>query len=339
MLISQGMSPRHPLAELLPKLFTKLSKLKRSKVEVIKTGLNSIIISEDFKIPNKKEVLGQLEKLDTQKDNDVIKYFIDNILPLIFKSIFPNEPNQKVVLIKSLFNLISNAKAENIESLLNQPLLNIPAENIEFIIDFTKNYKDLVKLDVKDNITSWGKTESDWNTVSKKVEDGTAVAKDLFKLALKAEDKENCIDITEFKNLSNDLGFDLSSHRIHEIFTTAKGDVENILSKLTLTEKEFEKALKYLRKKAVKQALFSLGITPEILGIMLINLTLLLLLIFVFIFIGVKAFSLAGTFGSIVTSLGVSRNVSFEVIYLNYSSWRTRSNKQRNTRKLRQDES
>ena len=95
----------------------------------------------------------------------------------------------------------------------------------------------------------------------------------------------------------------LSQHHIKEIFAKVKGNKVKSSMDLELDEREFEQALDYLQSKNIQQALQMLGITPEILAFVFIQLVFLLLLIFVFVFIGIKAFALGGTFGSIVNSI------------------------------------
>jgi hypothetical protein len=50
-------------------------------------------------------------------------------------------------------------------------------------------------------------------------------------------------------------------------------------------------------------SLEAIGLTKEILSFGLIGLTTLLLIVFAFIFVGISAFSIPGTFGSVVNSI------------------------------------
>ncbi len=107
--------------------------------------------------------------------------------------------------------------------------------------------------------------------------------------------------MVEFRLLTKRLRMNLSEHRIIEIFTTVSKNPD-VTSK-ELDEKEFELALNYLQNKSVMMTLETMGITQELLIIILIWLTILLLLIFAFIFVGIQAFAIGGTFGAIINSM------------------------------------
>lgn len=124
--------------------------------------------------------------------------------------------------------------------------------------------------------------------------------KDLFK-AFDA-DKSGKISLEEFKLLTKRLKMDLSEHRIVEIFTSVKKG-EGSLENGELNEKEFELAFSYLQEKSIMLTLEYLGITKEILFGILLWLVFLLLVLFAFIFAGIAAFTISGTFGSIINSI------------------------------------
>ena len=69
-----------------------------------------------------------------------------------------------------------------------------------------------------------------------------------------------------------------------------------------LNEREFEKAMEYLRSKNTNMSLDFLGISSGLLTIMLILIAIIMILTFVFVFLGIKAFALGGTFGAIINS-------------------------------------
>lgn len=114
-------------------------------------------------------------------------------------------------------------------------------------------------------------------------------------------DRSGKISLEEFKLLTKRLNMNLSEHRIREIFTSVKGEESSYSQELN--EKEFELALNYLQEKSIMLTLEFLGITKEILFGILIWLTFLLLILFGFIFAGIAAFTIAGTFGSIINSM------------------------------------
>lgn len=114
-------------------------------------------------------------------------------------------------------------------------------------------------------------------------------------------DQSGQIDLEEFKTLTRRLGMDLSEHRIIEIFTSVKSNLN--VNVMELDEKEFEAAMGYLHNKTLNLILDYLGISKEFLMWMLVWLCLILLVIFAFIFVGIAAFALGGTFGAVVNSL------------------------------------
>jgi hypothetical protein len=75
----------------------------------------------------------------------------------------------------------------------------------------------------------------------------------------------------------------LTEHRIKEIFTSVKMEIGEKSDSLDINEKEFEVSIRYLQNKSVFLALETLGITKEVLTLILIWLTLNLIIIFAFI--------------------------------------------------------
>jgi len=145
------------------------------------------------------------------------------------------------------------------------------------------------------------KDDSDaWDAILKKISEGTATTKDLFKVIDKAGRNCGTINDADFSKLANRLGIKLSSHRINEIF--AKIKAEKAGASMELSEDEFELAMFYLQAKNLWATMQQMGITPEILAAILIRLIILLLLVFLFIFFGIQAFALGGTFGAVVNS-------------------------------------
>ena len=85
-----------------------------------------------------------------------------------------------------------------------------------------------------------------------------------------------------------------------------------------LDEREFAKAMEYLRSKNTNMSLDFLGISSGLLTIMLIIIAIIMILTFVFVFLGIRAFALGGTFGAIINSfIPIGNN-----IILILSCWR-----------------
>ena len=82
----------------------------------------------------------------------------------------------------------------------------------------------------------------------KKIKEGKASSKDLFDLCDSEGDSSGQISKSEFKNLAKRLNFNLSDHRISEIYSKIK------LMKIAgadpsseeLNQQEFEKAIDYI---------------------------------------------------------------------------------------------
>jgi hypothetical protein len=73
----------------------------------------------------------------------------------------------------------------------------------------------------------------------------------------------------------------------------------------------------YIQKQSIQLTLESLGITKEIMTFALVYLIFLVLVLFAFIFVGIQAFSVPGTFGSVVNSMFPIGNISDIMV-----SWR-----------------
>ena len=146
-------------------------------------------------------------------------------------------------------------------------------------------------------------SNDDWSSILKKVQEGTGDMKDLFVMVDRAGDGNGFINVDEFKELCYRIGYKLSDHRILEIIATVKERKLNLeRDVLELNEVEFEQALKHLQEKKSQSALYILKLTNEDLGGILVFTILLFLMILIFIFVGLDAFSIGGTFGSLVNS-------------------------------------
>ncbi|KAL4476315.1 hypothetical protein ABPG74_010048 [Tetrahymena malaccensis] len=144
--------------------------------------------------------------------------------------------------------------------------------------------------------------------ILKKHQEGKVVIADVF-LAVDAEgDNNGAVSIDEFQSFVRRLGMELSRHRVYEIFASIKNQKlkPTNLEKtddLVLNAEEFEIAFKYVNDKKTYMSLEKLGISPTLLALALGFLILILILLFVFIFLGIKAFTIGGTFGSIINSI------------------------------------
>ena len=77
---------------------------------------------------------------------------------------------------------------------------------------------------------------------------------------------------------------------------------------------EFTKAIKYVQNGRISQGMTKLGIATGQLTLMFIGMAIFLILLFIFIFFGINAFSVGGTFSSVINGalpvgagLGVSQ--------------------------------
>ena len=83
-----------------------------------------------------------------------------------------------------------------------------------------------------------------------------------------------------------------------------------------MTLEEFEKAIDYLNEKNMNFGLEYLGISKGMLTFAIIYLGIILIILFIFVFLGIKAFSVGGTFGSIINSIIPAGYSYFFFIYL-----------------------
>jgi len=236
-------------------------------------------------------------------------------------------------LINSVFSLIEG-DFENSKEIVSFIIPGLSSDAIDKILTYLNQAKSVLKIDfggaksinfgMSEKVVTYPEKEMDitnWELILKKVKEGTASSRDLFQILDNEGDKSGTISEQEFQVLANRLGLNLSPHRIKEIFAKIKGTKVTESAEHELNEKEFEKALEYVQDKTLTQALFMLGITPERLTGIFIKLTVLLILIFVFIFVGIKAFTIGGTFSSIVGSIFAASNqfifeFSLKIIFL-----------------------
>jgi len=177
-------------------------------------------------------------------------------------------------------------------------------KDVHSILDFSAFKNSLAtRIKVADTKIYLKQADAEqWEAIKKKLDDGQVTPKELFHIVDSTGDRSGAISEDEFHRLAIRLGITLSRHRVNEIFAKVKGKAAKSGAGMDLNEKEFEKALRYLQAKNLKQALTLLGINIEKLAVMFVVLVLLLILIFVFIFFGIKGFALGGSFGSVVSS-------------------------------------
>ena len=121
-------------------------------------------------------------------------------------------------------------------------------------------------------------------------------------------DQSGGISIDEFEVLSLRMNKRLTNHRIIEIYSGVKvmripnPNKQNELNDDELHEKEFERALEYFDKIKAEKKLENRQLDiPTMVRKFLIIIIIIILLIS-FLFLGIKAFSVKGTMGSIITS-------------------------------------
>jgi len=138
--------------------------------------------------------------------------------------------------------------------------------------------------------------------VFRKIQVNQHSEKDLYNLCLKLGNIDEEVSMETFGILTKRMGFDLSQHRIQEIFAHVKSqdfDEDN----LRLNEEEFSEALRTVRESMIWTVMEALGITREILYFYLTLLVILLLAFFGFLFLGIQAFSVGGSFSAVINSL------------------------------------
>ena len=294
---------------------------KNCEVETLKYERNKIINSVQdnpsilFRIQmsklNPNKIICLLEDIyDFIKDfgvnsHEIKRDLLKDISTRLGVLLFPdNHDTQKI--IESLFAIVQQDFDNVGPELFN--LMGIDKQTFKTIKNLLIEFESILepsetfvtkKIDYLTNCIC-GKNISSLDVIKDKLKmDKDMEAKDLFKVF--DIDKSGRINIDEFKLLTKRLNMTLSDHRIREIFTSVKG--EKIKESQELDEIEFEKALGYLQEKSIMLTLEYLGITKEVLFGILIWLTLLLLILFAFIFVGIAAFTVGGTFGSIINSL------------------------------------
>jgi ABC-type multidrug transport system fused ATPase/permease subunit len=141
----------------------------------------------------------------------------------------------------------------------------------------------------------------------KKVAEGKASSRDLFKMIDMAGNGNGTVDKQEYGVLATRLGNQLSEHRITEIFAEVKKKSGS--TTLELDEDEFTEALKYLQDKNIMMTLEAMGISMSTLVGLLTMLVILLVLLFAFIFVGIEAFAIGGSFGAVINSVIPAGNI------------------------------
>ena len=218
--------------------------------------------------------------------------------------LFPNDPDL-INLVRSLIYLFLG-DLDHIDLILLR-IFKINFNQLEALKKLTCEFQNFLKpaQDVISNKISHITNKNQpamkcLDQIINKMSTGDTITNsDLFKAF--DIDQSGKIGLKEFRLLTKRLRMNLSEHRIIEIFTTVSKNPD--VSSQELDEKEFELALTYLQNKSVIMTLETLGITQELLIIILIWLTMLLLIIFAFIFVGIQGFALGGTFGAIINSL------------------------------------
>ena len=199
--------------------------------------------------------------------------------------------------LSSCFRLLAilvgdKAKAEIMEAYLQQ-LTNM--------FDF-KELTNSLKVNLSAHAPKTRQNQ-EWQKLLEKIRDGSSNSKDLFHLVDQTGNGDGTINLSEFKRLTTRIGVDMTDHRILEIFTKVKGNNKLKAKTLELNQEEFDKAITYIQDKNVSTAMQLLGVSPEQLTFILIQLIIWLLLLLTFILLGIKAFALGGTFGAVINSL------------------------------------
>jgi hypothetical protein len=114
-------------------------------------------------------------------------------------------------------------------------------------------------------------------------------------------DQSGYICVDEFSTLMRRLGFNLSEHKVVEVFTKCKQKDSKETDRLT--RKEFSQAVLYIQHLVAHEALSVKGMSwPHLMGYLAL-LTVVLLMTFIFLFLGISAFVTGGVFGSVVNSM------------------------------------
>lgn len=310
----------------------QLKKMKDSQGELLKKSLSllqecsltSDLVKKIQPILNK---IAEIQQVYNQKllplvqsyriNGFNIASFSQEFVPVVASLVLSNQDSSFRVFVKKICNSVQallNLQFQSIEPEFFQ-MLNINQKNVvevqQFLISFQQTCKaPIQQLNQKANDALNYIVNRSTNSglqqmfkMKEKLEKSEGLShKDMFKLADLSDN--GSLDMREFKLYFKKLGFMLSDHRVKEIFAFAKQNSGVVGSKeQTLNEQEFEKAYDYIQRHSIFLTLEQLGITKERLMFGLIWLTILLLLIFAFIFVGVTAFTLPGTFGSIINSM------------------------------------
>ncbi|KAL4503518.1 hypothetical protein ABPG73_017261, partial [Tetrahymena malaccensis] len=236
------------------------------------------------------------------KDSDLVK----EVLKLLK---YASKGNIDVSIIEQVISII-NGDHQSIFSLLKK--FEVVEENKIVLIQ--RVYNQIVDMPIFKKIdkaivgTSSNEERNTFQEIMNKLKDGKATINDLF-VALDAQgDNNGSISIDEFQSLFSRLGMELSRNRVYEIFAYVKNKKQKSIGAiktddLSLDVEEFEKAFKYVNDKKTSMSLEKLGISPALLALALGVLVVILIALFIFIFLGIKAFTVGGTFGSIINSL------------------------------------
>ena len=130
--------------------------------------------------------------------------------------------NQK--LLKSIFGIMQ----ADIKSLSNfvAPICKISPQTLKQILKIFDQGKSALDYVMKAKTTTERKIDeverSNYLLLMKKVNDGSAGARELFQLIDLEGDKSGGISITEFMRLMQKLNMPMTEHRVHEVFSHCK---------------------------------------------------------------------------------------------------------------------
>ncbi|KAL4474825.1 hypothetical protein ABPG74_001521 [Tetrahymena malaccensis] len=222
---------------------------------------------------------------------------------------YASKGNIDVSIIEDVISII-NGDHQSIFSILKK--FDVVEENKIVLIQ--RAYSQIIDMPIFKKIdkpivgTNSNEEANTFKEIIKKLQDGKATINDLF-VALDAHgDNNGRISIDEFQSLFRRLGMELSRNRVFEIFAYVKNAKQKPVGAiktddLDLDEEEFEKAFKYVNDKKTSMSLEKLGISPALLALQLGFLVVILIGLFIFIFLGINAFTVGGTFGSIINSI------------------------------------
>eukprot|EP01016_Furgasonia_blochmanni_P002730 TRINITY_DN11069_c0_g1_i3.p1 TRINITY_DN11069_c0_g1~~TRINITY_DN11069_c0_g1_i3.p1 ORF type:complete len:230 (+),score=46.15 TRINITY_DN11069_c0_g1_i3:65-754(+) len=143
----------------------------------------------------------------------------------------------------------------------------------------------------------------EWTQVMDRIRRGAATNNDLYLLAIEeGGSRDGRLTPEDFAMVVKRMGTPLTRHRLTEIMASVKGSKNARNKNITLSVKEFEKALEYLNEKNSYLGMVFLGISRETLALIVLGLSLLLILLFIFIFLGISAFTHGDGFTAIINS-------------------------------------